>query len=147
MAKIPLPERGQPLDVTYINTLSNAINELTDIVSSSTDQNVSLYVNGSNERKRVNQVVFLASYVPVVSSGTKSSGEQFTFPITYSIPFKHPPIITATPVNIAGTVAGKNVTIVLNDITASSAQGIVTFNTTGDLSIGVNLIIVGIPNQ
>jgi len=28
MAKIPLPELGQPLDVSYIYQLANAINEL-----------------------------------------------------------------------------------------------------------------------
>ena len=34
MAKIPLPQRGQPLDVTYIYQLTNAINDLSNQFSS-----------------------------------------------------------------------------------------------------------------
>ena len=34
MAKIPLPERGQPLDVTYIYELAKTINDLSTEVSS-----------------------------------------------------------------------------------------------------------------
>ena len=36
MAKVPLPERGQPLDVTYVYQLANAINDLSTQVSSAT---------------------------------------------------------------------------------------------------------------
>ena len=36
MAKIPLPERGQPLDVSYVYQLANAINELSTQVSPAT---------------------------------------------------------------------------------------------------------------
>jgi hypothetical protein len=36
MAKIPLPERGQPLDVTYISQLAQAVNELSSAISPAT---------------------------------------------------------------------------------------------------------------
>ena len=36
MAKVPLPERGQPLDVTYIYQLAETINDLATQVSSAT---------------------------------------------------------------------------------------------------------------
>jgi hypothetical protein len=67
---------------------------------------------------------------------------------TYSFPgeFKYTPIATATAINTGNTVAGKNVTIVLKSITTSGVEGIVKFNTSGDVSVDVNLIIIGVPN-
>ncbi len=34
MAKVPLPERGQPLDVTYLYQLVEAVNDLSTQVAS-----------------------------------------------------------------------------------------------------------------
>ena len=42
MAKIPLPERGQPLDLTYINSLADAVNTLYNQVSVSTSNYASI---------------------------------------------------------------------------------------------------------
>lgn len=149
MAIIPIPERGQPLDVTYISAMANAINDVTKLTSGSVSNNVSVTIpnTGAVETKKINDVRISALYQNVVNGGTKSAGEELTFPIRYPFEFKYPPIITATLVNMTGTPAGKNVTMVLSDITASSAQGIVRFNATGEISIGVNLIIIGIPNN
>ncbi len=36
MAKVPLPERGQPLDVTYLYSLVDAVNDLSTQVASTT---------------------------------------------------------------------------------------------------------------
>jgi len=55
-------------------------------------------------------------------------------------------LVTATPVNIGGGDAGKNVTVVLRQPTTSRVDGVVNFNVAGEVSVGVNLIIVGIPN-
>jgi hypothetical protein len=148
MSIIPLPERGQPLDVTYIYQLANAVNQLSSNNGASSDKYVSIDIpSGGVEHKNVSNVRMFASYVSVVNSASKTAGEEVTFPIKFAFEFKYPPIITATPVNVRNTVAGKNVTVVLNDITTSSAQGVVRFNSSGDLSVGVNLIIIGVPNQ
>jgi hypothetical protein len=42
MAKIPLPERGQPLDVTYIYQLAETINDLSTQISSATYKTTSI---------------------------------------------------------------------------------------------------------
>ena len=42
MSKIPLPDRGQPLDVTYIYQIANAINDLSNSISSATDSYTSI---------------------------------------------------------------------------------------------------------
>lgn len=148
MSLIPLPERGQPLDVTYIYQLANAVNQLSSSINASSDKYVSVDIpSGGIEHKNISDVRMLASYITVVNSASKTAGEEVTFPIKFAFEFKYPPIITATPVNVRSTVAGKNVTVVLSEITTSGAQGVVRFNSSGDLSVGVNLIIVGVPNQ
>lgn len=146
MSIIPLPERGQPLDVTYIYQLASAVNQLATN-SPNTQKRVHLSVpNGGTENKNILDLRVLASSV-TIGKQTTTAGEEFSFPIPFAFEFKYPPIITATPVNIRNTAAGKDVTVVLNDITPSSAQGTVRFGTSGDLSVAVHLIIVGIPNQ
>ena len=141
MANIPLPERGQPLDVTYISQMATAINNMSKILPA-TIKNFSVESSGS---VNLNEIFFIAKSKAVVSSGTKTAGEEVAFPIDYnSVIFKSPPIITATLVNTGKSTAGKNTTIVLSDITPSGATGTVRFNATGDVSVVVNLMIMGL---
>lgn len=148
MAKIPLPERGQPLDVTYISQLAQAVNELSSAISPATYKYTSIdTANAGRQNLKSSEARVIAGKVRVVNSGTVTAGEEKSF--TYSFPgeFKYAPIATATAENIGNTVAGKNVTVVLKSVTTSGAEGIVRFNTTGDnVSIDVNLIIIGVPN-
>jgi hypothetical protein len=147
MAKIPLPERGQPLDVTYISQIAQAINELSTAISPSTYKYTSIDTpNAGRQNIKSSEARVIAGSVRVVNSGTITAGEEKSF--TYSFPgeFKYTPIATATALNTGNTVAGKNVTVVLKSITTSGLEGIVRFNTTGDVSIDVNLIIIGVPN-
>jgi hypothetical protein len=147
MAKIPLPELGQPLDVSYIYQLANAINELSLQVSPAIYKYVTVDVpNGVQQNAKASETRIIAGYADVVKSSNQSIGSQQPFTYNFPADFKFAPIATATPVNIGGTEAGKNVSVVIKSITTSKIDGIVNFNSTGDVSIGVNLIIVGIPN-
>lgn len=147
MSKIPLPERGQPLDVTYISQLAQAVNELSTAISPATYKYTSIDTpNAGRQNIKGSESRVIAGYVRVVNSGTITAGEEK--PFTYSFPgeFKYTPIATATAINTGNTVAGKNVTVVLKSITTSGVEGIVRFNTSGDVSVDVNLIIIGVPN-
>jgi hypothetical protein len=143
MSNIPLPERGQPLDVTYIYQMATAINDLASI--STKTANKTITVKGTTADKvqlSPDQTRMLAQFEQIqVTSVTL--GQEYPFTIKYAFEFKNPPIVVATPVNINNTAAGKNVTVVLSDITTSSAQGTVKFNSSGDLAIGVNVFIIG----
>ncbi len=147
MAKIPLPELGQPLDVSYIYQLASAINDLSLQVSPAIYKYVTVDVpNGVQQNAKASETRIIAGYADVVKSANQSIGSQQPFTYNFPADFKFAPIATATPVNIGGTEAGKNVSVVIKSITTSKIDGIVNFNSTGDVSIGVNLIIVGIPN-
>lgn len=147
MAKIPLPERGQPLDVTYISQIAQAVNELSTAISPATYKYTSIDTpNAGRQNIKGSESRVIAGYVRVVNSGTITAGEEKSF--TYSFPgeFKYSPIATATALNTGNTVAGKNVTVVLKSITTSGLEGIVRFNTSGDVSVDVNIIVIGVPN-
>jgi hypothetical protein len=102
--------------------------------------------NGVQQNAKASETRIIAGYADVVKSSNQSIGSQQPFTYNFPADFKFAPIATATPVNIGGTEAGKNVSVVIKSITTSKIDGIVNFNSTGDVSIGVNLIIVGIPN-
>jgi hypothetical protein len=147
MAKVPLPERGQPLDVSYIYQLANALNDLSAQVSPATYKYVTVDTKGVGKQSvKASEARIIGGYVDVVSSSTKSAGQEVAFTYDFPTDFKYAPIATATPINVGGTDAGKNVSVVLKTVTTSKVEGVVRFNTTGDLSVAVNIIVIGIPN-
>lgn len=147
MAIVPLPERGQPLDVTYIYELADSINNIATQVSSATFNYASIEtVSAGKQNIKTSDMRVVGGYVQVANNSTVSAGNDKTFSYDFPSDFKYAPIVTATAVNIGGTPAGQNVTVILRSITTSKIDGVVRFNASGDLSLAVNLIAIGIPN-
>ena len=146
MAKVPLPERGQPLDVTYLYSLVDAVNDLsTQVASTTVNKTVIDTVSAGKQEIKTSNSRIIGGYVEVANNSTVSAGNEKTF--TYDFKdFKYPPIVPATPVNIGQTPAGQNVNVILKSVTETRVEGIVRFGASGDLSLAVHLIIVGIPN-
>jgi hypothetical protein len=146
MAKVPLPERGQPLDVTYLYSLVDAVNDLsTQVASTTTNKTVIDTVSAGKQEIKTSNSRIIGGYVEVANNSTVSAGNERTF--TYDFKdFKYPPIVSATPVNIGQTPAGQNVNVILKSVTETRVEGVVRFGASGDLSLAVHLIIVGIPN-
>jgi hypothetical protein len=147
MAKVPLPERGQPLDVTYIYQLAETINDLATQVSSATYNYTTIdTVSAGKQNVKTSEARVIGGYVEVANNSTVSAGNEKTFAYDFPSDFKYAPIATATAVNIGNTPAGQNVTVILKSITTSRVEGVVRFGASGDLSLAVNLVIIGIPN-
>ena len=147
MAKVPLPERGQPLDVTYIYQLANTINDLSTQISSATYNHTTVdTVDAGKQSIKTSEARMIGGFVEVANNSTVAAASEKTFSYDFPSDFKYKPIATATAVNVGDTPAGKNVTVILKSVTTSRVEGIVRFNSSGDLSINVNLIIIGIPN-
>ena len=147
MAKVPLPERGQPLDVGYIYKLAETINDVSTQVSSATYNYTTVdTVSAGKQNIKTSEARVIGGYVEVANNSTVQAASERSF--TYDFPgdFKYAPIVTATPVNIGNTPAGQNVTIILKTITTSRIEGVVRFGASGDLSLAVNLIAIGVPN-
>jgi len=146
MAKIPLPERGQPLDVTYLYKMAEAVNDLATQVSSATYKYsaVDTFTAGQQNLKTADLKV-IAKYENIYNNATVTAASEKTFSSTFP-EFKFAPIVTASIVNVGNTSSGKDTTVVLTSITTSRVDGVIKFASGGDLSIGVNLIIIGVPN-
>lgn len=147
MARIPLPERGQPLDVSYIYQLANALNELSTQISPATNKYVTVDTpNVGRQSVKASESRIIGGYIEVANNSTKTAGDEVTFSYDFPSDFKYAPIATATPLNIGNTPAGKDVSLILKTVSTSKVEGVVKFNSSGDLSVAVNLIVIGIPN-
>jgi hypothetical protein len=151
MAKIPLPERGQPIDVSYIYQITNAVNQISDQVNSAGFNYTTVEVPGIGKQNiKTSESRIIAATVAVATNSQQTSGSTKAFSYSYNGNFKYPPVATATIVNnnVAGTAgnAGDNAVVVLTDINSNSLSGLVRFNASGNVTTSVNLIIVGIPN-
>lgn len=147
MAKLPLPERGQPLDVTYIYQVVNALNQLSDQVSSATYNYTTIDTASAGKQNiKTSEARVIGGTKTIASNSTVTASNTIAFTYQFPSDFKYTPIVTASPVNVGKTPAGENVTVILTDITRSSVSGIVRFNASGDVSMAVDLIIIGIPN-
>jgi hypothetical protein len=147
MSILPVPERGQPLDVTYIYQIVKAINDLSVQVSPSTYKYVTVDTPTSGKQSvKASEARIIGGYVQVTTSTTQTAGSSQSFSYDFSTDFKFAPVVTATPINVGNTDAGKDVTVTLKSVSTSRVEGTVKFNTGGDTSIGINLVIIGIPN-
>jgi hypothetical protein len=146
MAKIPLPERGQPIDVSYIYQITNAVNQLSDKITSTGFNYTTIDTPSSGKiNKKTSEVRMIGAIIPVdTTSVVAESTVAFTY--SYGGDFQNSPIATATVLNTGRTPAGDDVTVVLTSITASGLSGLVKFRKAGTLSVNVSLIILGIPN-
>jgi hypothetical protein len=147
MAKIPVPQRGQPIDLSYLSTLVSTVNELVAAQTSSTRGYLTVDIpNGSPQNVLASDARIIGGYQTVTNKNTVRVGqeEEFTYTFSGGATFKYAPIVTATAVNIDGTPAGESVNIILKKVTTSSVIGLVRFNTDGIASVGINIIAVGV---
>lgn len=149
MAILPVPERGQPLDVTYIYQIVKAVNDLSTQASTSINKYVTVDTpNAGKQSVKTSEARVIGGYVRVTNGETQTAGSGLTFSYSFPTEFKFAPIVTATPVNngTSSTNAGNDVVVTLSSVTTSSVEGSVKFNVGGITNIGINLIAIGIPN-
>jgi hypothetical protein len=148
MAIVPLPERGQPLDVTYIYTIVQSINELyTQLgISKKGYASVDTPRNGPQTVK-TSEASVIGGYELVSTSSLQTAGSSLPWAHDFEKEFKYPPVVTATAYNQGINDSGKDVTVTINSVTTSKVEGTVKFNLGGETTMGINVIAVGIPNS
>jgi hypothetical protein len=145
MARLPLPQRGQPIDTSYIYQIVNAINDLSAVSVSPTYKYVTIDTpTGGKQSVKTSEAKIIGAYVDVINSSVTSGTTEVTKTYRYS-DFASPPIVTATIVNAGNTEAGNSASVFINSITASEVVFKVRFSKTGNASVGVTLTILGIP--
>jgi hypothetical protein len=147
MAKIPTPDRGQPLDVSYVYQIVEAINDLSSQISSAKYKYASIDTTSGNESTLLTDTKVVAGekvIYPTLTNVTAETTQSFSY--SFKGEYKYPPIVTITPVLIEGTSSGQDVSVVIQSVTNSSVNGIVRFNTGGSLALKVHIIAIGIPD-
>jgi len=147
MAKVTVPDRGQPLDLAYIYQLAEAINNLSNQLSPTTAKYTTIdTVTNGKQSVRTSDARIIGGFVSVTNNASTTAGTEVSFSYTFS-DFDYAPIVTATPITSStdNTDASKDVVVTLTRVTTGRVDGVVKFNTIGVSSIGINLIIVGIP--
>jgi len=146
MAKVPIPDKGQPLDVTYLYRIAEEVNYLSDRISNATENYTTIKIRDIGiKNSRNNDAKFYATYIDAISNETVSGNITRTYTVPFDSEFKYPPIVTATPVNTGGPI-GNDVLVVINSITTSTVTISVRFNSSGQVSnVSVNIIAIGLP--
>lgn len=147
MSRVPLPERGQPLDLAYIYQLANAVNELAVQLSPNTGRFTSIdTVSAGTQSVRTSDARIVGGFVTVTNNSSTSPDGEGSFSYNFS-DFQYVPVVTATPIlsNEVATDSGTDISVILTKVTTNRVEGVVRFNTIGVSNVGVNLIAVGIP--
>jgi hypothetical protein len=147
MAKVPLPARGQPLDLTYIYQLANAINEISNELSPTTSRYTTIdTVSAGKQSIRTSDARIVGAYESVNFDAATNPGGQVAFDHDFS-DFAYAPVVTVTPILLGDTVTqtSTDISVVLTRVTTSRVEGIVQFNNIGQASVGLNILMVGIP--
>jgi hypothetical protein len=141
------PSAGQPIDATYLLELADGINKLAASISSSpTMKLTSIQTQSAGvQTVKTSEACFVGGYVEV-SSGSVTAGTPVAWSYNFPTYFKHIPIVTATPISVSNADAGSAVSVMIKQVGQNSVSGTVTFAGSGSLTVGLNLIIIGIPN-
>jgi hypothetical protein len=146
MARVAVPERGQPLDVAYIYSLATAINDLATQVSDNATQYSTIYSSTmGNQNVKTNELRIVTATENVINGETVIADTIKDYSFNFPSDFKYIPTVTMTPVNIGKNDYGNNVIVTIKEVTTSRVDYTVRFNLTGSLSLSVNLIAVGLP--
>lgn len=147
MAKVPLPDRGQPLDVTYMYQLANAINDVADTVSTATSKYATIDTRQVGKQTfKIPDIRVYAGYTDVTNAETVTATQVVdATPQDFGVSFKYPPIVVASVVNNNTQNAGNSATVIISSVSTTSVSFRVRFDTAGEASVGVNYIAIGVP--
>lgn len=146
MSKIPTPDRGQPLDVSYIYQVVEAVNEIAASTSSATYKYAAIDTSNGVQNSLITETKMVAGEKVIYQTATTVTADTtvaFSYP--FKGEFKYAPIVTASPVLLPGSASSQNVTVTLNSVTTSGVNGTVRFNTAGSVAVKVNFIAIGVP--
>lgn len=141
------PQRGMPLDLSYVGTIVEEVNRLSERLGATSATMTSIdTVSAGAQKVRTSDARIIGGYVAVTNSSSTSPDGEGSFSYNFS-DFAYVPIVTATPILIeeGSTESGKDITVVLTKVTTNRVEGVVRFNTIGVASVGLNLLIVGVP--
>jgi hypothetical protein len=141
--KIPLPERGQPVDLNYLYQIASSINDLNTRIASA--DTTSVVDNGIQlpENITTSNLRFYANTTNIAKPNV-SAGTSDTWSVTFNSDFLYTPIAVATIRNNTSSTAGNNIILVIKNITTGRVDGNIRYNAQGSIDININVIAIGV---
>jgi hypothetical protein len=146
--KLPLPNRGQPFDLSLIYRIIEEINNLWNEIGLRVSSYSSIQTAKENiSSVRSSDVRTVAGFVNVIDNDSVKTNDDKPFTYTFDRAFKYPPIVSTSLETIgeSNTEATKSSTVILTKVSTSTIEGIIKFEKAGTAAVRVNVIAVGIP--
>ncbi len=145
--KLPVPQRGQPFDISFVYKMTESINALWDRIAVNVSSYASLWTVNGIKQRRITEVKIVTGKKDLGLGASVTLNQSVRFDYDFDIPFSLPPIVTATPsVDGTATSANKNAYVVITSITTSRVEGFVKFELAGNVGgMSVNIIAIGVP--
>ncbi len=140
MARIPVPQQGQPIDLGYISTIVSAVNQLSEPGTALTQGNNFILSKppGTPSAQKLYGAQIIAQEL-FLTAGTSDEATQTVNFSPYN--FSTEPIVLATlvePLDLQANVSVKSVT-------SSSATVVVKFTSSENNSTKVSIMAIGLP--
>jgi hypothetical protein len=141
MAQIETPDRGQPLDISYLSRIVQEINTVSAAVSNAANiAKIKFRDIVTPSSLQVANTVFYAE-TQKLTDGNLSTQTSLTTNFDFSGMFKTTPVVTCSISHVSGV---SNLIPVLRSVTQNSCQVEVFSNsTTGVFSVDVSIIAIG----
>jgi hypothetical protein len=139
MAQIELPDRGQPLDISYLYRIVTEINNVSKLIGN-TFSKLKYRDKSTKSQVLTSNLVFYAETLKITDANLSV---QPNAPATfdYSGIFKTTPIVISSVTSITGV---SNLYTVLNSVTQNSCQvNVYSSATSGKIEADVSIIAIG----
>ena len=136
---LALPERGQPIDVTYLYRMAQAINDLTAKVVVSTYNNTTV---GQQSVQTSNAMIHCTE---TNLAQTVSKDTSIEWHVDLTTQFSLNPSVTCSVFNRGKTAPGNDAIVTITNITPNRVDGVIKFLTAGSVNVDVIVQAIGIP--
>ena len=136
---LALPERGQPIDVTYLYRMAQAINDITAKVVVSTYNNTTV---GQQSVQTSNAMIHCTE---TNLAQTVSKDTSIEWHVDLTTQFLLNPSVTCSVFNRGKTAPGNDAIVTITNITPNRVDGVIKFLTAGSVNVDVIVQAIGIP--
>jgi hypothetical protein len=139
MAAIELPDRGQPLDISYLLRIATEINSLNQRISTGGTQSSLKYLGNNNTTRVITSDLVIYSASQQVSGNLQTTRSALR--TTFNFSFKTTPIVVASVESISGKIS---IFPVLQNVGPSGCSVFLeSSESTGEVSANISIIAIG----
>jgi hypothetical protein len=139
MAQIELPDRGQPLDISYLFRIAQEINRVSELVASRLSK-IKYRDTATPSQVLTSNIVFYAETQKIVDANL-SVQPNAPASFDYSGIFKTTPVVTCSVTSVTGV---SSLYPVLSGVTQNSCQvNVFSSATSGAFSADISIIAIG----